>query len=183
MKTIFTVFLIGLAAVPAFAAPAYPLDALLVRAKFVCIAEATAFDGTNVSLKVESWLHGDLGAGSLTFKVETDWGKPEKGSRYFVFSQGHDHWGNPKDDVKLSQDLDCQGSYCGWLMLPIQKDKEAEIVKNAFSFKFRKPEEGIGPLTLDQAKQLVRETAFKEDNNRTPNNLVERHGAKARRGS
>ena len=138
MKTIIATFLVGLVAAPAFAAPAYPLDELLVRAKFISIGEATAFDGTNVSLRVESQLRGDLGTSNLTFKVETAWGKPEKGSRYFVFSQGHDRWGDPKEEIKLSQGLDCQGSYCGWIMLPIKKEKGTELVKNAFSFKFRK---------------------------------------------
>ena len=161
MKTIVGVLLATLVAVPVFAAPAYPLDELLVRAKFVCVAEASAFDGTNVSLKVESQLRGDLANTNMTFKVEIAWGKPEEGKRYFVFSQGHDHWGEPKEEIKLSQGLDCQGSYCGWIMLPIQQEKGVEIVKNAFSFKLRKPEEGIGPLTLNEAKQLVRQTKFK----------------------
>lgn len=146
---------------PVLAAPQYPLEELLVRAKVVVIAEVTNLNGTDVTLRVVGRLRGDPGAESLTFTViESD--KPEKGKRYFVFSQGHDRWGDPKNEVKLSQGLKCQGSYCGWIMLPIEKANGEDIVKNAYSFKFRKPEEGISALTLAQAQELVRETSFKE---------------------
>jgi len=123
----------------------------------VCIAEATAFDGTNVSLRAQSELRGDLGTNSLSFKVDTAWGKPEKGKRYFVFSQGHDRWGEPKNVIMLSQGLHGQGSYRGWLMLPIKKVNGIEQVHNAYTFKFRKAREGRRPLTLQEAKTLANE--------------------------
>jgi hypothetical protein len=165
MKTIIGIFLVSLAAAPALAAPAYPLEDLFVRAKFVCVAEATEFDGTNVILDVQSQLRGDFAKSNMTFKVEAIWGKPEKGMRYFVFSQGHDRWGNPKDEVKLSQGLDGQGSCCGWLMLPITMVKETEQVHNAYTFKFRKAGEGRRPLTLEKATDIVKQTTFKKEKN------------------
>jgi len=161
MKTIVGVLLVALAAVPVFAAPAYPLDELLVRAKFVCVAEAATFDGTNVTLKVQSQLRGDLTTNSLTFKIDTSLGKPEEGSRYFVFSQGHDRWGKPKDEIKLSQGMHGQGGYCGWLMLPIKTVNGTEQVHNAYTFKFRKAGEGRRPLTLEEAVEIVKQTKFK----------------------
>lgn len=161
MKTIMLILLVSLVAAPVFGSPAYSLDGLLVRAKFVCIAEVSTFDGTTVTLKVKSELRGKLGTNSLSFPVVTRLGKPEIGKRYFVFSQGHDYWGSPKNEIKLSQGLKGQKSYCGWLMLPIQTEKGVELVKGAFSAKFRKPKEGIGPVTLDQARQLVKQARFK----------------------
>ena len=166
MKTkIVVAALFSMLAAPALAAPAYPLDGLLVRAKFVCVADVSGFDGTNVVLVVQTNLRGEPGRNTLCFKVDAEWGKPEKGQQYFVFSQGHDHWGEPKDEIKLSQGLDCQGSYCGWIMLPIKKTDGVVVVQNAYSFKFRKPEERIGPLTFEQAKELVEKTEFKTEKN------------------
>ncbi len=162
-RIVFAVPLFCLLAVPVLASPPYTLEGLLVRAKFVCIAEVSTFDGTNVSLKVQSELRGDLGTDSLSFKVVTSLGRPEKGKQYFVFSQGHDHWGDPKREIKMSQGIIGQASYCGWLMLPIQKEKGVEIVKNAFSAKVKKPEDRTSPLSLDQAKELVKQTKFKGD--------------------
>jgi hypothetical protein len=126
------------------------------------------FDGTNVTLKVQDKLRADPATDALTLTVDAVWGKPATNGRYFVFSQGNDQWGDPKNEAKLGQGLDGQGSYCGWLMLLIQNVKGDTVVKSAYSFKFRTPGEGIGPLTLDQAKQLVRETTFKETDKRTP---------------
>ncbi len=160
-RIVFAFALSCLFAAPLLGAPAYPLDELLVRAKFVCIADVSAFDGKTVSLKVQSKLRGDLDTDTLSFKVDTALGKPEKGQRYFVFSQGHDQWGKPKDEIRLSQGLHGQGSYCGWLMLRIYRENGVNMVKNAYSFKFRKPEDGIGPVTLAQAQQLVTQTKFK----------------------
>jgi hypothetical protein len=165
MKTILCTALLSLVAAPVFAAPPYPLDELLVRAKFVCIAEATAFSGTNVSLNVQSELRGDLTTSNLTFRVDTFLGKPEKGTRYFVFSQGHDRWGEPKNQIKLSQGMRGQGSYCGWIMLPIKTVKETEQVHNAYTFKFRKAGEGRRPLILEEAIELVKQTKFKGEKN------------------
>lgn len=173
MKTIVGIVLVSLISTSAFAAPAYPLDELLLRAKLVCIAKVTSFDDTHVSLEVQSKLRGDL-ATTRTFKVDTSLGTPEKGSRYFVFSQGHDRWGKPKDEIKLSQGIRGQGSYCGWFMLPIQNEKGVEIVRNAFSSRFRKPEEGIGPLTLEQARQLVGQTRFKGQQGSEPSDALDR---------
>ena len=145
----------------AFAAPAYPLDELLLRAKVVCVADVATSDGTNVVLAVQTNMRGDPGTNTLRFKVDAAWGLPEKGQRYFVFSQGDE----PKDEIKLSQGLDCQVSYCGWIMLPIIEIDGVLVVKNAFSFKFRKPEDGMGPLTFEQAKVLVEKPEFKNEKN------------------
>lgn len=41
-------------------------------------------------------------------------------------------------------------------MLPIETEQGVKIINRAYSFKFRKPEERIAPLTLDQAKTLVK---------------------------
>lgn len=160
MKTIFSLLFGMMVAGPVLAAPAYPLDELLVRAKVVCIVDVARFDGTNLVLTVQEQLRGNSGTTSLTFAVDAAWGKPEQGKRYFVFSQGNDQWGEPKREIKLSQGLDCQGSYCGWIMLPIEQVNGKDIVQSAYSFKFRRPDEGIGPLTLDQAKELVRMADF-----------------------
>jgi len=168
MKTIVAMILAMIVAGSALAAPAYPLDELLVRAKIICITDVAAFDGTNVVLTMQEPLRGDSGATSLTFAVDVAWGKPEQGRRYFVFSQGNDQWGEPKNEIKLSQGLDCQGSYCGWIMLPIEQLNGEDIVKSAFSFKFRKPEEGVGPLTLEQAKELVRVADFNREKTSEP---------------
>lgn len=166
MKTkIVIAALFSMLAAPTLAAPAYPLDGLLVRAKFVCVADVSEIDGTNIVLVVQTNLRGEPGTNTLRFKVDAEWGKPEKGQQYFVFSQGHDRWGEPKDEIKLSQGLDCQGSYCGWIMLPIKTTNGLTTVQNAFSFKFRKPEEGIGPLTFEQAKELVEKIEFKAEKN------------------
>ncbi len=168
MKTILGIVLGSLVAGPVLAAPAYPLDELLARAKFVCIAEVSGFDGATVLLKVQSELRGQLHTNNLSFPVETSLGKPEQGKQYFVFSQGHDHWGDPKNQIQMSQGMHGQGSYCGWLMFPIEQEKGVEVVSRAYSFQFRRAEEGIGPLTLDQAKQLVERTTFKGEKNSEP---------------
>lgn len=160
--------LLCLLAAPAFAAPAYPLEGLLLRAKFVCVSTVKTFDGTNVVLAVQTNMRGDPGTNTLRFRVDVEWGLPEKGQPYFVFSQGYDHWGEPKNEIKLSQGLDGQGSYCGWIMLPIKTTNGVATVQNVHSFQFRKPEEGIGPLTLDQAKELVQRTQFGTDKNSEP---------------
>lgn len=160
--------LLCLLAAPAFAAPAYPLEGLLLRAKFVCVSTVKTFDGTNVVLAVQTNLRGDPGRNTLRFKVDVEGGLPERGHLYFVFSQGDDHWGEPKNEIKLSQGLDGQGSYCGWIMLPIKATNDVATVQNAYSFKFRTPEKGIGPLTFDQAKELVQRTPFRTDKNSEP---------------
>ncbi len=54
MKTMLGIVLCSLVAWQALAAPAYPLEELLTRAKFVCIAQVSEFDGAIVSLRVQS---------------------------------------------------------------------------------------------------------------------------------
>lgn len=158
MKTVVGIFLLlSLVAAPAFASPAFSLEELLERAKYVCIAEVDAFDGTSTTLTVQTNLRGDPGTKTLSFKVDTLEGKPEKGKRYFVFSQGLDPSGRPANEIKLSQGIEGQAGYCGWIMLPIEKLNGEDIVKSTFSAKFPRPEKGTGGLTLEQAKRLVRE--------------------------
>jgi len=163
MKIIMATFIISLFAMPVIGAPAFPFEELLLRAKFVCIADATSFDGSNVVLNVLTNLRGNTGTNVFFFKVDTTWGNPKQGRQYFVFSQGHDYWGVPKSEIKLSQGLDGQGSYCGWIMFPIEKTNGMEVVQNAHSNKFRKPEEKMGLLSLEQAKALVGNTPYNEN--------------------
>ena len=140
------------------AAPAYPLEGLLVRAKFVFIAKASFFQDNKVALRVVAKLRGDPESQESKFTFRGIAGaKPEKGDRYFVFSQGHDHFGGPKDTIKMSQGLKGQAGYCGWIMLPIREEKGLAFVNNAFSLRFK----NAGPLTLAQARTLVKETKFK----------------------
>jgi hypothetical protein len=156
-------------AASALAAPPYPVEGLLLRAKYVFVAQVSGFENGKVALKVATRLRGDPETDELTFLFQDITGtEPRKGERFFVFSQGHDQWGQPKDEIRMAQGLHSQGSYCGWIMLPIHAENGLDIVKNAFSFKFRKPEGGLAPLTLEQAKELVKEAKFKAEFSETP---------------
>jgi hypothetical protein len=170
MKSAIMLVVLVVLAGSALAAPPYPVEALLLRAKYVFVAQVSGFESGKVSLKVTTRLRGDPETDALTFLfLDITGTEPRNGELFFVFSQGHDQWGQPGDEIKMSQGLDCQGSYCGWIMLPIHSEKGLDIVKNAFSFKFRKPEEGLAPLTLEQVKELVKETKFKAEFSETAN--------------
>jgi len=141
---------------PALASYPWPLEDLLRRAKFVFIAEASPLDGGKVTLKVKTRLHGDFPADTLSLKFLDPAGpKPEVGRRYFVFSQGLGR-GEPRNVVALKQAFSGQGGHSGWIMHPIEKRGEVEIVRYAFSYKFGKVKDEPTPVTLPQAQELVK---------------------------
>ena len=83
----------------------------------------------------------------------------KKGSRYFVFSQGNDVFGDPKNTIRLGQGVGGQPSYTGWIMLPIEVEKGKEYVRGASIVKEHK----AVAATLDRVKRLVGETEFKPE--------------------
>lgn len=162
LSIFFALFLPSLA----FASPPWSLEGLLTRAKFVFVGKVTAIEGERVSLEVISWERGKGEKESFAFRLAglAD-RKPEKGELYFVFSQGHDSFGEPKDEVQTSHGLEGQRGYTGWIMLRIVKKADVEQIENAYSFVLTKSVEDAfkTPVTLQQAKQLAKEGRFKEE--------------------
>ena len=145
---------------PAPAGMPLPLDALLERAKIVYIGKVVKHDEKNLTIALESRLRGDPGAGPMAFGAGDYIRDPAVGSRYFVFSQGNDHWGGPRDRIRQFQEGGGQASYTGWYMFLIEKKEGKEYVRGAFASKRYKNV----PLTLEQSKKLARESSFNPEN-------------------
>lgn len=78
MRLVFGLACLGCWNSAASAAPTFPLESLLKRAKHVHVVNVTSFDGRNVTLKVETGLRGDRRGDRMTFTVDATFGKPEK---------------------------------------------------------------------------------------------------------
>jgi hypothetical protein len=108
MKTVpLAVLALGLVSSVAVASPPWLLEGLLTRAKIVFIGKVTGIEKRSVTLEVVSWERGKNEKKSFTFLLADDERKPEKDERYFVFSQGNDEFGEPKDVVQTRQGLAC----------------------------------------------------------------------------
>ena len=96
------------------------------------MGKVAKFDETTVVVTVESKLRGDPGAEPLTFKfIDTDSGIPRVGKRYFIFSQGNDTYGKPKNEIQLNQSRAGQVSFTGWIMFVIEKREGKEYIEGA----------------------------------------------------
>ena len=110
-----------------------PLGVLLQRAKVVFVGGVTEMQAGRVTIQVGRCLRGEIESDLFRFDfVDLARGKPEKGVRYFVFSQGPNPRREPEDVIQLYQGIGGQRSYCGWIMLPIRDIGDRDIVAGAF---------------------------------------------------
>ena len=159
MQFIF-ILLIGSWIAPA--APNYPLEILLLRSETVFIGRVSTATDEKVILTVSKVLRGSnqLMNGNLAFRRDSGGSPPTKGATFFVLSQGDNHFGKPEQIISIGQPSKGQAGYRGWIMLPIIREEKTEIVGLIGSSKVKAYR---GMLTLDQAKQLVREADYKPD--------------------
>ncbi len=148
----------------ATAAPAYPFDGLLLRARTVfvgSIVQLTKHGGKlHVSFRVDDVLRGNKAfipdripiARNNEPGLDADWWAD---TQYVVISQGDAIRGEPLPSLRFDQGTLGQAGYRGWIafrLLPRTKNREPTL-KGAFEYVGRKRQD----LTISRARELVKE--------------------------
>ncbi len=142
----------------AIAAPAYPLEGLLPRAETVFIGNVSREYDKNIIFTVTERLRGE-NKNELTFEFVGDSAnvRLEPNSRYFIISQGDNHFGKPKPIITLGQSLKGQAGYCGWIMFAVKTEGEQTYLERISS------SPSNGRVTLKHAKKAVEQVPYNPD--------------------
>ena len=86
---------------------------------------------------------------------------------WLVISQGHNHFGKPKQIMSLGPQLDGQSGYRGWIAFPIREDGDELRLDHVYTFVDHKAGEPLTRLTLRKAKVLIDQFLYKPNLNDT----------------
>ena len=152
MRTFFILFIVcsfhaGLAA------PCPPLENDLVRAKTIYIGRLISHDDENaLSFEVTSVLRGK--ADEKTILTREECPKMTGGALYLLISQGDNRYGKPRNVV--GRPMECQGVWCGWLILPVATVNNQQFVERIYSFVNGEPySDGSGGLKMERVISLI----------------------------
>jgi hypothetical protein len=101
----------------AFGAPAYRLEELLPRAKYVVVVAITSRTSTTATFQVlQIWRGDDIPKKLVLSHTHAENEFPKDTDRLLLFSQGDDFHGPPMAEFRIGQPIKGQASYRGWIL-------------------------------------------------------------------